>query len=161
MENDIIKLGRRKYEVMKINVIQESNYNEEDKDSIYYKNKKYGSVFDISLDKDNYCPNVEETSDSSLNKTNNKNNDKIKCRECSSSDSEENNPIIKFCKCNDKYRHYNCLKEFLKQKIYILENEKKTVTSYLCDKFNCEIYVKGHILLDSRLNVNLIILLMV
>ena len=68
-----------------------------------------------------------------------------KCRICFDSYSDKNNPLIYLCNCHN-YIHYECLKEYLKSKIIISENLKKTVTTYRCEKFNCDICDKPYYL---------------
>ena len=57
MENDIIKLGRKKYEVIKINLVLNSidNYS---KDNIYYNNYIFGSIFNNKLNHEEYCSKI-------------------------------------------------------------------------------------------------------
>ena len=68
-----------------------------------------------------------------------------KCRICFYSDSDINNPLINLCNCND-FIHYECLKEYLKLKLKISENFKKTVTSYRSEHFNCKVCNKPYYL---------------
>ena len=49
MENDIIKLGKKKYEIIKKNIVFKSNEN--DKNNIYYKNNMDDPVMNIILNK--------------------------------------------------------------------------------------------------------------
>ena len=55
-ENDIIKLGRRKFEIVKININSNNRNinNNEENYNISQINKKRGSIFDINLDPDHY-----------------------------------------------------------------------------------------------------------
>ena len=46
--------------------------------------------------------------------------------------------MIRLCKCKD-YIHFECLKFYLSKKYKILENQKHTVITYNCNKFNCEV----------------------
>ena len=88
-ENDIIKFGRKKYEVIKLNIpsIQSGNLENGSLSSI---NKKYGQIFDISLNQNQFCNIIMNSSklDSEIIYNNNKNNYKEKS---SSSDISENN----------------------------------------------------------------------
>ena len=136
MENDIIKLGRKIYEVIKVNTPISSNpYYEEN--SINDINRKHGPVFDIALKKHQYCntiiKNILNDDGSELGY-----NPERDCRICFGSESTEENPKLKICNCHD-YVHFNCLKQFLKNSISISENKNGTVTSYYCNKFNCEV----------------------
>ena len=69
-----------------------------------------------------------------------------KCKICNNSDSDINNPLICLCNCCHHQIHYECLKEHLKSKIIISENLKKTVTTYRCEKFNCDKCLKPYYL---------------
>lgn len=136
MENDIIKLCRKIYKVIKVNTPISSNpYFEEN--SINEINKKHRPVFDIALKPKQYCNTI-------INNNFNENdselgyNPETDCRICFCSESTEENPKLKICNCHD-FVHYNCLKQFLKNKITIFENKNETVTSYYCNKFNCEV----------------------
>jgi hypothetical protein len=63
-----------------------------------------------------------------------------KCWYCpnSNSNSDINNPLICLCSCHN-YIHYECLKKYLRAKITVSENKKKTVTTYRCEFFNCNV----------------------
>ena len=163
MENDIIKLGKKKYEIIKKNIVFESDEN--DKNSIYYKNKEHGPVMNIILKNNKYITNspldivTEDTESLTIDNKNNNdyknlklkaiNNKSIKnyeeindmennCRICFSNDSTDENPILRLCNCHS-YTHYKCLKFYLKNYINISENANSTVISYFCNRFNCEI----------------------
>ena len=70
-------------------------------------------------------------------------NEDIKCYSCLNSDSDKNNPLICLCNCHS-YIHYECLKKHLLSKITVIENFKKTVTTYICQKFNCDSCLKPY-----------------
>lgn len=59
-ENDIIKFGRKKYEVIKLNTIRQ--YTNFENDSLSLINNKYGQIFDISLNKNQYCNKITNIS---------------------------------------------------------------------------------------------------
>jgi pSer/pThr/pTyr-binding forkhead associated (FHA) protein len=141
MESDIIKFGRRKYEVLKLNIpiAQGNEYEENSLNSI---NQKYGQVFNKFLKPNQYCKEIKE-----LNKNNNLISDKKindgynedkDCRICFGSESTKENPKLRICRCKT-FIHYKCLKMFLQTHIKMSENQKGTVTSYHHDKFNCEV----------------------
>ena len=141
MEDDIIKFGRRKYEVLKLNIpiAQGNEYEENSLNSI---NQKYGQVFNKFLKPNQYCKEIKE-----LNKNNNLISDKKindgynedkDCRICFGSESTKENPKLRICRCKT-FIHYKCLKMFLQTHIKMSENQKGTVTSYHHDKFNCEV----------------------
>ena len=146
MENDIIKLGRKKYEIIKLNVPTNSSpyYGT---NTINYINQEHGPVFDITLKPNQYCNeiinnNINEEKENSesfvLNESYSGYNTENDCRICFGAESTEENPKLRICNCHT-YIHYNCLKMFLKSNITIEENQKGTVTSYYCQKFNCEV----------------------
>lgn len=155
MENDIIKVGRMKYEVIKMN-IPIAEYNNKEKENIVNSiNKKFGKVFkDIILKEDQYCQEIKEknleqsfdnisfksveSNSNSCSSSNDGFNDKVDCRICFTSGSTKENPKLKICKCHS-YIHYECLKKFLKTNIDISENLCNTVRSYKFSKFNCEV----------------------
>lgn len=135
LENDIIKIGNRIYEVIKKNIINKGN-EKGIVNKINLKNNN-NSVFDISLKDNEFL--IKDSKDEYLN------NEFNKCRICENNESDESNPLLKICDC-EKYIHYNCLKENLKKKIiitkegYPLKEEKKTVFkySYNTQNFSCE-----------------------
>jgi hypothetical protein len=90
----------------------------------------------------------KETSNRSENRnfTENENEyDYNKCWLCFNSDSDANNPLISLCNCHN-FIHYQCLKMYLSLKLIITENSKRTVTTYRCEKFNCDICNKPYYL---------------
>jgi len=72
-------------------------------------------------------------------------NEYEKCWLCLSSFSDINNPLICLCNCHD-YIHFECLKMYLTSKISVTENLKRTVITYTCKKFNCDICLKPYYL---------------
>jgi hypothetical protein len=142
MENDIIKLGRKKYEIIKLNVpMNPDPYIEQN--SLNDSNKRHGPVFDIQLKPNQYFNEIiQKVSNESVNKDDSDSsfgyNPEKDCRICFGSDSTEENPKLKICNCHN-YIHYNCIKQFLKNRITMSENSQGTVTSYYCNKFNCEV----------------------
>ena len=134
-ENDIIKFGRKKYEIIKINIpiINELYF---EKNNVSEINQKHGPVFDISLKPEQYCNEIIIQNNLSI--TDDGYDPEDDCRICFGSESTEANPKLKLCHCNT-YIHYNCLKTFLKNHLKVYENLTGTVTSYSCNKFNCEV----------------------
>ena len=61
-----------------------------------------------------------------------------KCRICFEVKSTKNNPKLCLCKCK-VFTHYECLKAYISTKLKIQENEKSTVKTYICNKFNCDV----------------------
>jgi hypothetical protein len=49
--------------------------------------------------------------------------------------------MVHLCNCKGylNYAHFDCIKQWIKTKIIIKENYKKTVKTYYIPKFNCEI----------------------
>ena len=92
-ENDIIKFGRKKYEVIKLN-IPSNQFGNLENGSLSSINKKYGQIFDISLNQNQFCNITMDSSklDSELIYNNNKYNYEEKN---SSSNISENNNVEK------------------------------------------------------------------
>lgn len=153
-ENDIIKLGLIKYEVVKIKINKyDENFlnsnNDYDNYNINEINKKAGPIFKIDIKKDQfkmpneflrnkYLKSIEYSNENEEEEE--ENNEDEQCWIClQSSNGDRDNPKINLCKCRNKFVHYKCLKEYLKTKIVIHENYKHTVITYICMKFNCDI----------------------
>jgi hypothetical protein len=105
-------------------------------------NSKYKSISDenpikIDLEKNNKSNTFKSISDENSVSSEGYNPEKD-CRICFISYSTKENPKLKICNCHT-YIHYNCLKLFLKSRMNISENPNGTVTSYISDKFNCEV----------------------
>ena len=133
-ENDIIKFGDKKYEVTKIRINKaDDNYAGFGNNSSYNIsgiNKKAGSIFKFDIKKDQYRESIKNEKC--------ENEDEL-CWIClGTSSTSIDNPLINICKCKDKFVHYLCLKEYLQKKTKIRENFRHTVTTYCCDKFNCD-----------------------
>ena len=84
--------------------------------------------------------NENENESSNDNESENENN---KCWLCLISNCDENNPLICLCNCHN-FIHYECLKMYLNSKIIVTTNLKKTVTTYTCEKFNCDMCLKPY-----------------
>lgn len=69
------------------------------------------------------------------------NMDGILCKVCLTNNEEEDNPLVKLCKCSGSMEliHFNCVKMWMNTKLSQKDNEKKTVFSYNMKSFNCEI----------------------
>ena len=185
-ENDIIKLGRLKFEVIKIHIIKndkKKKRNKHYKYNISNLNLNSKPVFNIDIKADqykvkdedkeeNYSDKNEENSNKAnkeekeneyhetINYNSNKstnysgisteNKSKKKkheftndfdidiCFICLRDESTKENPLVRICKCKN-FVHYECLKKFLSTKLIIQDNQKGTVTTYFCPKFNCDI----------------------
>lgn len=128
---DIIKIGLKKYEIIALNINSNSNLRALSSPSNYNiseLNRSKGSIFDIDIKKDQYIINHEQIS---------------RCRICFETFSSEDNPKLCLCSCKD-YIHYECLKSYLNIKTQIYENEKNTVKTYKCNKFNCEVCLTSY-----------------
>ena len=128
-ENDIIKFGLRKYEIIKLNVISKFGST---KNTLLKNNKDFKSFLGFPE------KNLRQNPDDRKEKIKSGYNPETDCRICRSSKSDTQNPIIKMCKCNN-YIHFNCLKADLKNHINITQNFDKTVISYYCKNFGCEV----------------------
>ena len=148
-ENDIIKLGLTKYEVIKIKInkydanimnSRNNNYN------INEINRKAGPLFKIDIKREQFKMPQEFLRNKYLKSIEysdgyeEENNEDEMCWICFDSClATKDNPKINLCKCTNKFVHYLCLKEYLRTKIIIHENNKHTVFTYICKKFNCDV----------------------
>lgn len=134
-ENDIIKLGEKKYEVTKIRINKADNNYEHSREEENYNiseiNKKAGSIFKFDIKKDKYKVKSLENKDCEK--------EGEQCWIClEGSSTSIDNPLINICECKNKFVHYLCLKQYLQTKIKERENFKSTVFTYCCNKFNCD-----------------------
>jgi hypothetical protein len=181
-ENDILKLGVKKYEVIEknINISKDKDtVNKNDCYNISQMNKQKGSIFDINIEKNQYksekiknkenelknecSQNIKESENIyDIKRENDEENELAKfqlnensieqmetgekeesnenerCQICLEDVSTRENPLLKLCKC-ENWIHYECLKHYINTKMKISENEKFTVKTYICKKFNCDI----------------------
>ena len=70
-------------------------------------------------------------------------NENDKCWLCFGSNFDEDNPLVCLCNCHN-FIHFECLKAYLNSKITVTQNLKKTVTTYTCEKFNCDVCLKPY-----------------
>jgi len=114
--NDIIKLGRVKYVVTQLNFAKEQNSMDIDLPS---RKEVIELVPKISTQQ--FCG--------------------IDCKICMSNHEDEDNVMVKLCKCNGSIAvaHVNCIKLWMNTKLSKKSNEKNTVNSYNIKAFNCEI----------------------
>ena len=136
-ENDIIKLGEKKYEVTKIRINKsDDNYGgfrESNNYNISEINKKAGSIFKYDIKKDKYRVTLESLENKDCEK------EGEHCWIClETSSTSIDNPLVNICKCKNKFVHYLCFKQYLQTKIKISENFKHTVSTYYWDKINCD-----------------------
>ena len=107
LENDIIKFGPKKYEIIKKHI---SSSIPEIKNQLNEINQKFGSIFY------KFYPEYDK-------------DDNIFCKKCNQRNSLEENPKVKLCKC-EKYIHYECLKDSLNKNMNIKEISNKNVILY-------------------------------
>ena len=143
-ENDIIKLGVKKYEIIEKNInISNDTYYVDECYKISQINKQKGSIFDISIEKSQYIitDNKVKNNEKIGNENKESDNNKERCFICFDDESTMENPILHLCKCKN-WIHYQCLKLYMNSKIEIHENLKCTVKTYICRKFNCDVCLK-------------------
>ena len=131
--DDIIKLGRVKYATNEIHFSEEVTVNEpmqidqvDPQYDISELNKNTPPVF-------NFIYNAQLATETS--------EDKI-CKVCYHDSNDVLNPLVNICEiCTGgiKFAHYECLKRWMKTKLNIKENDKKSVKSYNIKSYNCEI----------------------
>lgn len=138
-EDDIIKLGPKIYEIIKLIInkrnIEEDNLEEINKYNISKINKKKGTIFNINLESSQYI-----NDNLNINKKEEEQEMKKKeCKECgkilSNKDLNEN-PLLKLCLCKN-YIHYKCLKEKLTKNVKMKLSKNKNVIKYICENFYC------------------------
>ena len=114
LENDIIKFGNAKFEIIKKHI---SNSSTEHNNQINNVNHKFGSIFD------EFIPE--------------KSNENDTCFFCKDRKLSKEISKVKLRKC-DNYAHYECCKEEIKKRYMTEKNEKGNVIRYR-KKFNfCE-----------------------
>jgi len=137
-KNDIIKLGRVKYIISEDSIYSgdikyELNIPSNDNNNISLINKQNENsenIFNV-IKEVNYLSTEENNSQ-----------EKILCKICYSEQIDFiNNPMVHLCNCKGylNYAHFDCIKQWIKTKIILKENYKKTVKTYYIPKFNCEI----------------------
>ena len=141
-KNDVIKLGRIKFIINEVNICsgQEKknnlNLNSNTPNYLNEINSKIDSIFNLTYKAK--CLKEE----CNINYDNNNNEEKQLCKICYSEETDNlNNPMVHLCKCKGglNYAHFECIKRWMKTKLIVLENTKKTVKSYYILSFNCEI----------------------
>ena len=130
-ENDIIKFGEIKYEIINLNIISENNISKNNANSIFTLKK-----ININVNKNNDDFENKEDNESEYNQEKD-------CRICYNSECTKENPLFKMCNCNT-YIHVNCLKKFLNDNKNKHLNENEKVISYKFDNFGCEVCLKPY-----------------
>lgn len=132
LKNDIIKFGRVKFALTYVHLWSgDRSYDLQlpDKASIINRNNlNTENVFNLEKE----VQNLEEVNTE----------EKILCRICyCEEEDKEKNPMVHLCKCKGgiNYAHFNCIKLWMRTKLIIIGNRKRTVKTYYINKFNCEI----------------------
>ncbi len=139
--NDIIKLGRVKYSVNEVFILNNTSNNDSNKLNSSSLNNKEQKEKTYDIQKLNYgtlplfdfiyeaeCPQMDS--------------EEIQCKICYSSTNDESNPLVNLCNvCTGgiKYSHFSCLKLWMQTKLSVKESIKKNVKSYNIKQYNCEI----------------------
>lgn len=131
--DDIIKLGRVKYAINEIHLVDNYINNEQmeiddigEKYDVSKLNKNSPPVFNFIYKAqlaNNYCEDII-------------------CKICYVDTNDILNPLVNICEiCSGgiKFSHYECLKRWMKTKLIVKENDRKTVKSYNIKSYNCEI----------------------
>ena len=140
-ENDIIKLGNVKYEVIlkRLNskfFLESSNSpiihpkKSSDEYNISALNNEKGRIFNTYIKTDKYIIDKKDKKNEK-NLPENKDNEK-RCLICEMSRSSNEDPLLNICNC--KTYHYLCLIKDLDEK----KETKNNVTTYDCTVLNCE-----------------------
>ena len=132
LKNDIIKFGRVKFALTDVHLWSgDKRYDLQlpDKASTINRNNlNTENVFDLEKEVQ-YLDEVNSE-------------EKILCRICyCEEEDKERNPMVHLCKCKGgiNYAHFNCIKLWMRTKLIIIGNRKRTVKTYYINKFNCEI----------------------
>ena len=142
IKNDLIKLGRNKLILTEANIHSGDKIfeltvpSDEETSSINIKNFQSEPVFNL-IKKANYYENNNKNKDN-----NNSSEEKVLCKICFSEQTDiKNNPLVHLCKCKGdiNFAHFKCIKRWMKTKLYVYVNLKKTVKTYFIPRFNCEI----------------------
>ena len=88
-----------------------------------------------------YFSNTQNDIENESNSDNENENDK--CWICFGFICDEDNPLVCLCDCHN-FIHFECLKAYLSSQLILTVNSKKTVTTYTCEKFNCEMCSKPY-----------------
>ena len=140
-ENDILKFGHKKYEVIKIHINNTNNNNNKDNQiyNISQINKDKGSIFIINIEPYQYIiSHDDDNNDNNSDNSTKESDENRKCRKCSGVESTQDNPKLRICSCKECI-HFNCLKEKIRTQIKIHQNSDSNVKTYVCPKFNCEV----------------------
>ena len=149
-ENDIIKLGKIKYIVQKIHILQNNNINNDEAAppkpafeiyNISNTNKNTKSTFNL-IYQVKFFKNYFDINEKIQDDINNEDKNEIICEYCKnkyikSDEDDGENFLISICKCNILY-HFKCLKHYFKLLMEIGEPDKQSfVKSYIFKNFEC------------------------
>lgn len=149
-ENDIIRFGQKKYEVIKKHLVNAMFNN---------NNRKNRNLFNIDLKKDQYKiisenainkkrtvnPKNIKNNNVSLGSTNMnsnevnaiKENENEKCSICNMKISTKEDPQVILCNCKS-FSHFECIKNYIKINLTQRQNKSNNVLTYICKDFNCK-----------------------
>ena len=123
-EKDIIRLGNFKFVLKKININDYNTNIQQPKDLKYnikeINKEKIGSIITTIKEKVTIPESTKE------------------CCICNSSNNSGDNPLLKICDCDDNYKHYNCIKKDIKDKLRQKYNKSKTSFNYFLKIFCIE-----------------------
>ena len=137
-ENDIIKFGEIKYEIINLNIISENNISKSNVKSIFTLKK-----INISVNENNEKEDINNEDYDNKEDNESDYNQEKDCRICYNPECTKENPLFKMCNCNT-YIHVNCLKKFLNDNKNKHLNENEKVISYKFDNFGCEVCLKPY-----------------
>lgn len=134
-ENDIIKFGNKKYEIIK-KYIKNNKIENQQNSNVSIFNEKKGSIFNIPKESEEMLLDSQEKDKDKILETSTL-NESNKCRKCKNSNFSEDNPLLKLCSCED-FVHYECVKSILDKK----KNDNKydkyvkvyKYSNFFCDK---------------------------
>ena len=159
---DIIKLGKVKYLVSKICIINEKKEDNDNKGNSDNKgnNEKKDDKENKGNNENNENKENNEKKGNNENKGNKENNDNKgnnkntetyeidedniftieikefkKCEFC-------NENIYSFCKCNNEFQHTKCIQKWIDERKYDKDNKKKTVNNHFIDVYFCDEVIK-------------------
>ena len=124
----------------KNNNISSNNASSQNNDKNSKNNYQGSSALSPTNDHSNNAQNGNQNNN---NFDSDSENEEDKCWFCLNSNSDEDNPLVCLCNCHN-FIHYECLKSYMNSKIIVTVNLKKTVTTYTCSNFNCNICLKPY-----------------
>ena len=139
-QNDIIKIGQKKYEIIEKNIVNSKEQNPSTQ-NVNRNRLNKGKIFTETIDNEKIRIFIDN--ENSQNKSSENFSSGRDCRICFSGGATKEDPLLKLCDCQ-AIIHLSCLKKLFKDKVIIKENLSKTVTSYIWEKFNCEVCRKPY-----------------